>query len=338
MRKRVRIATQQQHSPQTMSGATCTGASRPAATPVAWFHPPKTGTTFANTLIRFANTSAVTMGAAFNISARPDLLFKSRLAPECYKGTLTHRVDGRWEFHGLVGGHGSITYTDFQRFRGHFFGFFRHPQRWARSYYAHHAAELKGVVSFARFRNMTRGLVTNMLTGQIWDGGAMHLCALMPLPRLPPADWKRRIDSIGRNWSKHLVRQVVEQPTLPSLCQGQLARPDTTLALRRLASFAFVGMTDDWVRSICLFHRKFGGRCSAAELQKVRKGKYSLMPNETAAAGKEDALDPFDSAVYAAAAERFAKECKEHGVNERQCAAIGCELGPSGSGGAVARN
>ena len=36
--------------------------------------------------------------------------------------------------------------------------------------------------------------------------------------------------------------------------------------------FAFVGLTEEWDLSVCLFHRMFGGECHVREFLDVRPG------------------------------------------------------------------
>jgi len=51
-------------------------------------------------------------------------------------------------------------------------------------------------------------------------------------------------------------------------------RPNIELALSRLDGFAFVGLTDQWALSICLFHVMFGGEFHPTELENMRPGNY----------------------------------------------------------------
>lgn len=71
-----------------------------------------------------------------------------------------------------------------------------------------------------------------------------------------------------------------------------LTHSEQALACHRLHFFAFVGITDFWDASICLFHKEFGGFDLDADSANVRLGKY----NHTAASslleqGCEDEAD-----------------------------------------------
>ena len=44
----------------------------------------------------------------------------------------------------------------------------------------------------------------------------------------------------------------------------------TALAIERVKDVAFVGLTEEWNDSICLFHAMFGGRMNPHSFQNVR--------------------------------------------------------------------
>lgn len=48
---------------------------------------------------------------------------------------------------------------------------------------------------------------------------------------------------------------------------------DLTEAMRRVRSFAFVGITEYYTESVCLFHRMFGGAIHPDELSNLRYGR-----------------------------------------------------------------
>merc|ERR1712166_1729650 len=57
-------------------------------------------------------------------------------------------------------------------------------------------------------------------------------------------------------------------------CEKQMI-PDTPTALKRLDGFKFVGLTEEWDLSICLFHAMFGGECEESEFANMRPSKRS---------------------------------------------------------------
>ena len=48
---------------------------------------------------------------------------------------------------------------------------------------------------------------------------------------------------------------------------------DREAALARLPKLGFVGLTDQWDLSVCLWHAKFGGECLPAEFKNVRPAR-----------------------------------------------------------------
>ena len=101
------------------------------------------------------------------------------------------------------------------------------------------------------------------------------------------------------------------------------------VALVRSPAFRFVGLVEEWDRSICLFHRMMGTAPMAAEFRALghsanshsgqracrgRRGECiavqaNNMYDETALGGF---ADPADDAVYAAAVEVFQRNLREH--------------------------
>ena len=126
------------------------------------------------------------------------------------------------------------------QFAGHFFGLFRQPINRAQSAYAYFCRAPKCNYTFAAYSQRIVGTVTKMLSGQEY-GLACHVV---------PAT---------RKWP----------------CRTTLL-PDVETAMGRLNSFAFVGMTDDYPRSICLLHAMFPtAPCLAGEFQNTNPTDYN---------------------------------------------------------------
>jgi len=54
-----------------------------------------------------------------------------------------------------------------------------------------------------------------------------------------------------------------------------LTNADLQKAKRRIEKMRFIGITDEWNRSICLFHKQFGGNIYDVEFQNKREGNYT---------------------------------------------------------------
>jgi len=83
-------------------------------------------------------------------------------------------------------------------------------------------------------------------------------------------------------------------------------------------TFAFVGLTEHWNMSICLFHAQFGGIPSAASFQNSRAGHYdqagaSSNKFEAQELNIEGIDDIADAAVYGEATRIFVRRLREYG-------------------------
>ena len=69
-------------------------------------------------------------------------------------------------------------------------------------------------------------------------------------------------------------------------------------AVKRLKTFRFIGLTDEWNRSVCLFHRKFRiPHILPVEFQNSRSGNYT-QPNEDNMDRYMFPSDSFDARLY----------------------------------------
>jgi hypothetical protein len=94
---------------------------------------------------------------------------------------------------------------------------------------------------------------------------------------------------------------------------------DVKTAISRLRKFGFVGLTDQWDLSICLWHAKFGGECIAAEFENLHEARVQYDEGSF-----PDSLHMGDQDLYDEAAELFAKEMEKYGVSPESCAAKYC--------------
>jgi len=91
-------------------------------------------------------------------------------------------------------------------------------------------------------------------------------------------------------------------------------------AKRRLKQFAFVGLTEEWDLSICLFRAKFGGLCYGSDFGDTRladdRGTKTEGHDTSVLEGFRDHID---GQLYETAQEIFAAEKQRYGVNEASC-------------------
>ena len=250
-------------------------ARRIGTYPVAWFHAPKTGTSFGTTLAHHANASLPPEAAIRDCKTTtcfgneaPD--FTHRFPPSVwFHGQLWLKKSGNW------GGHESISDAAYEQWRGSFYGMFREPWRRTMSAYAYFASSRN--ISARAYANRTKGGVTLQLTGQRYGLNCL----------------------VGGRACTH--------PT-----------PDVAKALQRLAGFAFVGLTEEWALSVCLFHLKFETPCLANEFLDTRPTNYSARHQ-----ARSDSAplfhDSADLTVYAAVQLRFWREVAQYGATPDRC-------------------
>ncbi|EGD79716.1 hypothetical protein PTSG_13088 [Salpingoeca rosetta] len=82
------------------------------------------------------------------------------------------------------------------------------------------------------------------------------------------------------------------------------------------AVFAFVGLTDHWKASVCLFHAMFGGNITKHEMDNVRPGVSALLNGNSHPALEKISMqeDPFDAFVYTIARQVFVRRLLEFGI------------------------
>jgi len=129
------------------------------------------------------------------------------------------------------------------------------------------------------------------------------------------------------------TRMLVRDTTKDSNCGSFDAVTPEELeeAKRRLEGFVFVGLTEEWNLSICLWHAMFGGLCYGADFFNTRVGVMSdtdaAAPVVTRASSSSTYsteelrgfVDAVDGRLYAQAQEIFWARAKEYGVSEASC-------------------
>lgn len=96
------------------------------------------------------------------------------------------------------------------------------------------------------------------------------------------------------------------------LCTGDQLQVCTANAVRAIQDHvAFVGLTELWDASLCLFHAAYGGIPRAAEFQNRSAHSEFRRPKD-----HQTFWDPFDFAVYAAARKKFVETWKEYASPE----------------------
>mmetsp|Transcript_87214 Transcript_87214/g.241889 ORF Transcript_87214/g.241889 Transcript_87214/m.241889 type:complete len:382 (-) Transcript_87214:68-1213(-) len=250
---------------------------------IAWLHIPKCGVSFGTWLFHYANASLPEEARIPNEGPGQDYVVPA-FQKEYPVGVWFQ--DRFWEKDGNIGDHTEITPEAWERFRGNFFGMFRQPaarmySSW--NYFARGSTRRckKHGVDAASYARRTVGVATKMVAGQ---ASGMH-CTLCP----------------------------------PRPCEDVV--PNIELALARLDGFRFVGLTEQWPLSVCLFHTMFGGKCLQSEFANARPGHYPNMLQDHDKIVFDTAHDPYDEALYAKAAKMFWLNVEKYKVTRESCMA-----------------
>jgi len=124
----------------------------------------------------------------------------------------------------------------------------------------------------------------------------------------------RMLTRSGR-WKSHAKKRV------PNPCGGPEPPTDAevVLAKQRLRQgFAFVGLTESWSLSVCLYHKMFGGRCRAFELNDTHPGprhtneSYDVSP-------LQGFTDKYDGELYTEAKAIFTRRLSLFNVSHESC-------------------
>lgn len=260
--------------------------------PITWFHVPKCGTTFANTLFHHpdicpkfpekALISRVKAGIPATmlkmILGMPGMygVDIGKFTPDSLDDLCDHSIDTRLQGlgHNAIGQHWSEV-------SGHSMIFLRQPEQRIISAYRHgrHGClTCSHETSITEYAPLAAGCITRMLTREGDDA------CVNAIP-----------------------------PTLPEMA----------LAIQRLRSgFVFVGITEQWDMSICLFHAKYGGQCQAYEMVNTRPGRY-LSTDHPSYYDTEELggfTDVFDRQLYMEAVAMFEEDVERYGISREYCA------------------
>jgi len=255
---------------------------------VAWMHFPKCGSSLAVTLARYLN-SKLPEDASLEDEMLQQYVNDVQEVAFARVYPMPWGQDAIWEKDGNWGNHMEAKEETYAKFKGSFMGLFREPTRrvWsAYNFFEQGRANKSRIAPPAAYARRSAGGMVKMLAGQ--DYGLHCL------------DFKRPCD--------------------------MRIQPDEELAINRLREgFAFVGMTDDYAFSVCLFKALFGGDCAAAEFGNSRPSKYSEEPDDyREAMGVDEKYDPADSRLFQAAQKRYCEDIASIGLTHGRCRETVC--------------
>lgn len=109
------------------------------------------------------------------------------------------------------------------------------------------------------------------------------------------------------------ARRADQRPLFKFRDPGEASEEDTQLACMNLEIMAFVGISDYWEASVCLFHSQYGGEMSDADVVNVRKGRYDKKEMTTV-----DCNDEMDEYLFQCAMRLLLSRLRLH----RECGAF----------------
>lgn len=296
---------------------------------IFWLHIPKTGTSFGNVLMRHANPSLppdarVSTCDEYCLNHHPCQLgsrghpykphqcigamddFFSRYPPsKWFQGSF--RPDEKEPLCGL-GEHCKLNDVLYNRHKGHLYGLFRSPLKFIPSQYLRVARGIYG----------------------------------KPLPPYDDIDFSTRLGQVSllRYAHRHVGGQVafvsgsVGDGALLNQSQKEaMWTSHVQTAIRRLQDgFRFVGITEEWETTVCLFHRMVmrDRPCLPVEftnnrLTSVIKGTQAMNASlGTAVLLENGFVDAFDTPFFEAVKRIFQANLERYKVTPETCAALKC--------------
>jgi len=267
--------------------------------PIAWFHVPKTGSSFENTLY---HTPAI-------CPSFPEDAYVSDF----------QRWDGSW------GKREEVC-------RGGFSGSYGVPTR--DTPYDHSGlGGLAGTaynLNFGRLVTMLRNPEQRLISMYNYYGPMA-----LYISRQKEKEWPYDTESPSlREYAEVnaacTVRQLTTDHFAPcwATFDSRSLAPQVSEAIEMLQDgFVFVGITEQWALSVCLFRAMFGGQCRRSDLLNTRPGSDS---NSSSSSSDYDTselygwVDPWDGALYAEALSIFDSTRKAYNVQSEWCASF-CE-------------
>jgi hypothetical protein len=262
--------------------------------PLIWLHTPKTGSSFATTLAHFGCPSIPENVIVKEVSWQNPFNNSKFERPFDQQFPLSQWCNG--SFQHFVSGH-SPVWGQYQ----HVVSMFRNPKKRMLSGYFHNFHDCPSLRERYGCANENNNCMY-MYSKPFW---------LL----------KSRIRKYSECTSGCQVHMLTgnECGVMGSQIKNQVNETDAlSNALSAIDTLGFVGLTEEWPLSVCLFHVRFGGSCYKASFINVRPGK-SIHRYDTIL-GKIGSwnIGP-DEVLYNATVDRFWKDIKTYGVTRAKC-------------------
>jgi len=251
---------------------------------LAWLHTPKAGTSFANVLIAWGCPDKLGM-----LMGGEEKLHHAAVAHRFCKA---HSQDCA-EAKALCSSHSPVNYTasgehedyngqihSWEHSKGNFVGMFRKPEQ-------RHISGFKDEQIMTTFGvHVYHGHYNNVLDYAIANQG----CSVKLLNGKPCND--------ASNATEIMLAQAKD---------------------RLDGGFAYVGLTEEWELSVCLFHRMFGGQCDEREFKNTRPGEQREEEEDYDTSILRGWKDPLDGPLYDHARFMFWSNVAKYDVSWESC-------------------
>mmetsp|Transcript_65093 Transcript_65093/g.121298 ORF Transcript_65093/g.121298 Transcript_65093/m.121298 type:complete len:368 (+) Transcript_65093:94-1197(+) len=277
--------------------------------PLMYLHFPKCGAGFANTLVHAACPCAPKDEAIPGIEVAPGTLYGDADAWKCCDRDRIFR--DRAEFADYWG-HPPLDAVVKSKLPSpayeHVVTMVRNPNERLLSGYMHGRHYCDDLREWeAPGCNQTMGAAMT-------DGGYVNpACA--PLLKVTPDSVRKYAECTGRCMTNMLLGER---------CNGQISKEvlPVASAIDTLQQLAFVGLTDEFPLSICLWHVRFGGECLGSEFKNLHPGLAHFQDDDPYFTNETLALLQDDWRVYEKASEIFWNDIAAHEVTSSRCAAL----------------
>ena len=259
--------------------------------PIAWVHVPKTGTSFANT---FFGHPGICPHMPEGVVPIPGGLFFTWMSEELDLGEMC--PGGFSDTYRSVPGHDAMG-DAYDANIGHGLIMLRQPEQRLISNFNMAVSEvyMTSPPSLLEYAEEMAGYAVKMLTrtGTWGEDG-----------QIPLAD-----------------QEAASQYHFCSYCDEPVTQAETDLAVHRLQEgFGFIGITDEWALSVCLFHAMFGGECHEHSLANNRPGAERTDDELYDTSELHGFVDVADGALYEVGLRIFHSNLETYGVTDESCA------------------
>mmetsp|Transcript_63238 Transcript_63238/g.148519 ORF Transcript_63238/g.148519 Transcript_63238/m.148519 type:complete len:334 (+) Transcript_63238:62-1063(+) len=271
--------------------------------PIEWIHFPKSGSSFVNAITHMPGTCPFVTNHALNEdTVGGGTCWLNRWLEGCSRVCNVDKYSCPKKPH--------LPVSNYSAARGHLVGMFRDPDQRILSGY-HDEANNFAAEDYQSY-------LIEQSTHQIQQSGGN--CTGSLVRNLP----KRQLLDFAGMWKGSMAYQLTAEHDNTSALDPRRPRVtarDAVEAARRVREgFAFVGLTEEWDLSICLFHKMFGGICRAFEFEDTRPsyaGKTADQDyNTSQLLGWHDDID---EVVYTAASEVFRRNLILFNVSHETC-------------------